>query len=347
MVSVPRASASNPGTTTYDLKLSLRDTASNQDACKGLSLNMHYSAAATYNEVYGTTTHVVSSQNPTIVGQNITYTATVTAIAGTRKDPVPSSPTGSVTFEDNGTNISSCVNVGLSSTGTTTATATCTVSYGAVAVSPHLITAAYTNTDGNFRGRPSNALRQVVNPANPTCITGTYSGNYTVPAGQSICITGTVTGHVQVQAGGSLTMSGAHIGGGVTSTLGADTLRFCGSTISGNVTIKRSTGFVLIGDGGDVAPGGDDSTPACAGNTIDGSSITIGGNHGNFELGGNTITGQVAIQYNASGGASQEVEANTVTGSLSCLRNHPAPIDDGLPNHHTGSATGQCAGAGF
>jgi hypothetical protein len=308
---------------------------------------MNYTAGATYNEVYGTTTHVVSSQNPATVGQNVTYTATVTAIAGARKDPVPSSPTGSVTFEDNGSDIGSCVNVGVTSTGPTASTATCTVNYSTVALSPHPITAVYTNTDGNFTGRTSNTLRQVVNPMGATCITGTYTGNYTVPAGQSICITGTVIGRVQVQPGGSLTLSGAHIDGGVTSALAAETLRFCGSTIDGDVTIAHSTGFVLIGDGGDVAPSGDDPAPACAGNTIDGSTITINGNLGNFELGGNSITGQVTIYSNMSGGAPQEVEANTITGSLFCGGNVPALINDGLTNHHTGSATGSCARAGF
>ena len=64
-----------------------------------------YSGTAHYTEVYGTSTGVVSSQNPSTTGQSVTYTATVTASATSSQDPVPSSPTGTVTFKDSGTTI--------------------------------------------------------------------------------------------------------------------------------------------------------------------------------------------------------------------------------------------------
>ena len=72
----------------------------------------------------------------------------MTASATSSQDPVPSSPTGTVTFKDNGTTI--CNAVPLTSTGTTTATAPCTVTYATTAGSPHSITASYVNTDGQL-----------------------------------------------------------------------------------------------------------------------------------------------------------------------------------------------------
>ena len=73
----------------------------------------------------------------------VTYTATVTASATSTQDPVPSSPTGTVTFSDGSTTF--CTGVPLTSTGTTTSTATCGPIPGG-----DTVTAVYTNTDGNF-----------------------------------------------------------------------------------------------------------------------------------------------------------------------------------------------------
>ena len=70
-----------------------------------LTYHFVYSGSANYTEVYGTSTGLTSSQNPSTVGQSVTYTATVTASATASQDPVPSSPTGTVTFKDNGTTI--------------------------------------------------------------------------------------------------------------------------------------------------------------------------------------------------------------------------------------------------
>jgi hypothetical protein len=123
------------GTNSVSVPISLLDTQTNQDSCENTTFNFTYAGSATYTEVYDTTTAVTSS--------GVTYTATVTASAATGQDPVPSSPTGTVTF--NG--IALCTAVPLASTGTTTATATCgPITAGST------ITAVYTNTDGNFYG---------------------------------------------------------------------------------------------------------------------------------------------------------------------------------------------------
>ncbi len=120
-------------TNSVSVPISLIDTQANQDSCENTTFNFTYAGTATYTETYDTTTAVTSS--------GVTYTATVTASAATGQDPVPSSPTGTVTFDD----IALCTAVPLTSTGTTTSTATCgPITAGST------ITAVYTNTDGNF-----------------------------------------------------------------------------------------------------------------------------------------------------------------------------------------------------
>jgi hypothetical protein len=125
------------GTNSVSVPISLIDTGTNQDSCENTTFNFTYAGTATYSE--DTTTVVTSSQNQS----GVTYTATVTARASAGQDPVPSSPTGTVTFNDGATAL--CTAVPLSSTGTTTSIATCGPFTG-----DDTITAVYTNTDGNF-----------------------------------------------------------------------------------------------------------------------------------------------------------------------------------------------------
>ena len=120
------------------MPISLIDTGSNQDSCENTTFNFTYAGMATYSETYDTTT-VSRPRRPS----GVTYTATVTASATAGQDPVPSSPTGTVTFNDGPTAI--CTGVSLTTTGTTTSTATCGPITG-----DDTITAVYTNTDGNF-----------------------------------------------------------------------------------------------------------------------------------------------------------------------------------------------------
>ena len=114
------------GINTTSLPISLIDTGTNQDLCQGASFDFTYAGTATYSGPgpYVTTTVVSSSRNPSDVGQSVTYTATVTATAGSAQDPVPNGPTGIVTFEDGSTTICTA-NIPVASTSGTTSTATC------------------------------------------------------------------------------------------------------------------------------------------------------------------------------------------------------------------------------
>ena len=177
--------ATSPG-----VPVELKDNGAPQNDCENYTYHFVYVGSANYTEVYGTSTALGSSRNPSTVGQNVTYTATVTASASASQDPVPSSPTGTVTFKDNGTTI--CNTVALTSTGTTTATAQCTVNYATTAGSPHPITASYVNTDGNFTNS-SASLSQVVNPTTITTSSSLTSSPNPSIHGNSVTFTDTVS----------------------------------------------------------------------------------------------------------------------------------------------------------
>jgi hypothetical protein len=174
----------------------------NIDALYSGDTNYAASAAATLvqtiNQASSTTT-LVSSVNPSVSGENVTFTATVTANA-----PGAGAPTGTVQFLLNGLPFGAPVALvgGVAMSATTTFT---------VANSPENIDATYSG-DTEFLGSNSNTVSQVTNQANVVVIV-------TPPAGA------TVTGEtyqvdvtVGAQAPGGGTPSGS-----VTVSDGLDT----------------------------------------------------------------------------------------------------------------------------
>jgi hypothetical protein len=149
-----------------------------------------------------TTTAVGSSLNPSVSGQSVTYTATVTVVA-----PATGTPTGTVDFEDGGVTIAGCGAKALASAGT----ATCSFMYSGAGT--HSIVALYSG-DSQFTGSTSPGLTQNVNQA----LTSTAVASSVNPsvAGQSVTITATVS----VTAPGSGTPTGTVMfeDGGVTIT---------------------------------------------------------------------------------------------------------------------------------
>jgi large repetitive protein len=146
-----------------------------------------------------TTTVVGSSVNPSVSGQTVTYTATVTLVA-----PAAGVPTGKVNFEDGGVTIAGCGAKAIAAAGT----ATCAFTYGGAGI--HVITAIYTG-DVNFAGSTSPAFTQNVNQASTsTAVASSVNPSVT---GQALIITGTVnviapgtgirTGTVMFQDGGA------------------------------------------------------------------------------------------------------------------------------------------------
>ena len=131
------------------------------------------SAASLTVNTAGATTSVASSKNPTVFGQAVTFSVTVSATTGT--------PTGTVTLFDGASTI------GTAALGSTGAAAFTTSS---LAVGNHSITASYSG-DSNFNASISSAFTQIVNLDVPT-VTVNSSPNPS-PFGQPVVATATVS----------------------------------------------------------------------------------------------------------------------------------------------------------
>lgn len=146
-----------------------------------------------------TTTALTSSPSPSVFGQAVTFTATVTPNA-----PATGTPTGTVTFSEGQTTLCSAVVLVGGSTDCATA---------ALSVGTHSVTAVYSG-DANYVTSTSSPRSQIVNKA-ATTTTMTSSPGSPSASGQSV----TFTAAIAVTAPGSGTPSGT-----VTFTKGATTL---------------------------------------------------------------------------------------------------------------------------
>jgi Ca2+-binding RTX toxin-like protein len=227
--------------TTPGEPMELKNDGAPQNDCKNLTYHFVYSGSASYAEIYGTSTGVASSSSPSTAGQSVTYTATVTASATAGQDTVPSSPTGTVTFEDNGATL--CNSVPVSSTGNTTATAPCTVNYTTPAGSPHSITASYVNTDGNFTGSNGSLSQPVTSGSTPTRSSLTSSPNPSA-FGTPVTFTDTVSASPGTP-GGTVTFYDCTTTTCSTKTpLGTRTLNGSGKTIYSTSSLPVGTTHV-------------------------------------------------------------------------------------------------------
>lgn len=172
-----------------------------------------------------TATTALSSSSPTsIVGQSVTFTATVTsATSGT--------PTGPVTFFDGAATLGS---------GTLNSSRQATFSTSSLSAGTHSITATY-GGDTNFTGSTSAVVTQIVNTATADFSISASPGNDVVKGGATAIYTVTVSpsngfsGIVgfQVTSGPAGTFSRGSITGSGTTTLSVPT----GTLAKGNYTI--------------------------------------------------------------------------------------------------------------
>ncbi len=125
-----------------------------------------------------TSTVVTSSVDPSVSGQNVTYTATVAALA-----PASGTPSGTVAFMDGATTLSGCVAQPLVG-----GAAACSIAYPGVG--SHAITAVYSG-ELNFIASTSSILTQTVSPA--TTSTAVASSVNPSVTGQSVTVTATVS----------------------------------------------------------------------------------------------------------------------------------------------------------
>ena len=143
----------------------------------------------------GTTVTVTSSLNPSLVTQNVTFTATVTSNGG-----FAGPPTGTVAFKAAGNPIS-CSNAG----GQTLSSGVATCQIATLAAGSYSITAVY-GGDTNFTGNTGtlsaaggqNGDPQVVNKSNTTMTLGT-SGSPVTP-GTNVTFTATINSATAVTA---------------------------------------------------------------------------------------------------------------------------------------------------
>jgi hypothetical protein len=144
----------------------------------GGDANFNSSASATITQTVNgntsTTTTVSSSLNPSVFGQSVTFTATITPISGS------GTPTGTATFLDGGASIAS----GTLSSGSAT------FSTSSLSVAMHTITVSYSG-DSNFANSTSSAITQTVNKANSS--TAVSSSVDPSVFGQSVTFTATVS----------------------------------------------------------------------------------------------------------------------------------------------------------
>ncbi|MGH9909628.1 MAG: Ig-like domain repeat protein, partial [Nitrososphaerales archaeon] len=181
-------------------------------------------------------TKVTSSINPSVTGQSVTFTATVTGSGGT--------PTGTVTFRDGTTAIG---------TGTLSGN-TATFTTSSLTIGSHSITAVYSG-NVNFNPSTSPVLTQTVNKGSTT--TAVTSSVNPSASGQSVTFTATVspvspasstlTGIVTFRDGTTAIGTGT-LSGGVamftTTTLAVGSHSIT-AVYSGNVNFKTSTSPVL------------------------------------------------------------------------------------------------------
>ena len=221
----------------------------------------------TVNQI-ATATALGSSANPSLSGQSVTFTATVTSSGGT--------PAGIVTFLDGATSIGTAY-----LSGGTAALTTADLTVGL-----HSITAAY-GGDTNFTGSSSSAVGQTVNKGATTTAV-TPSANPSVP-GQSVTFTATVS--VTSPASGSPIGTVTFLDGA--TSLGTVSLSGGAATLSTSALAlgSHSIGAVYNGDGNYQA-----STSSVLTQTVNkGATTTAVTSSANPSLPGQSVTFTAAV----------------------------------------------------
>jgi hypothetical protein len=140
-----------------------------------------------------------------------------------------------------------------------------------------------------------------------TTLSGSKSGSLTVLAGQAVYLSPgtTIGGSVTVKAGGAIWAQGAKIGGPFSGS-GANAIRLCGSSVSGSLSITKTSGLIAIGD--------DDGPTPCAGTKIAGPA-GVTGDFGGVEFVGNTVSGSLTITGNTGTLPPPDIGTVDVTGN--------------------------------
>jgi hypothetical protein len=247
-----------------------------------------------------------------LFGQQVTFSAAVSALAPSTSGPAL---TGTVTFTVDGRQVGNPIPV---SGGAASA------QVAGLAPGPHTVVAAYSG-DGNYK---ASSVTLNLTVACSTTIRGTQRGSLTVTG--STCVEGgALQGAVTVRPGGALALIGATLHGSLTST-GATGVLICSSTVAGSVSITGTTGPVTLG-----GPAGS----PCGPDTFHGPVLVSAGS-GQVAAVDNMITGPLTVTGNSG---PVQISGSQINGPLSCTGNVIAPVDAGMPNTVSGTASGQCS----
>ena len=250
-----------------------------------------------------TTTAVASSTNPSVVGQAVTYTATVAVTP-----PGAGTPTGNVEFFDGGTAIAACG--GASGNPLSGTSSTCVVTYGATG--SHTITAKYLGSTNFSASAVSSSITQTVNAA--ATATAVASNHNPSVVGQSVTYTATVS----VTAPGAGTPSNADTvtfkDGASTITCGSGSVAFNGTTATCVVTYASPTGSphsITAVFGGDANYGG--STSSALTQTVNAAATTTAvASSANPSVAGQAVTYTATVAVTAPGAGTPSA-SDTVT----------------------------------
>ena len=193
---------------------------------------------------------ITSATNPSLAGNPVTYTATLTPNQG-----ADITPSGTIAFFDNGVPIAACAASPLTPGAGSTAVATCTEPSQLMVTGTHPITAIYAG-DNNYLGSDDLAsqLNQVVNP-NTTTTTPSVSGpgSPPYPAGQPLTVSATVSAN---PGGNQLTPTGTvtfvNHSGSNSYTLCTATLSGSGGTATASCTPNPSSPYFTVSPAGTI-----------------------------------------------------------------------------------------------
>jgi hypothetical protein len=189
---------------TSGLPISLIDTGTNQDACKGVTVNFAYSGNAQYTDA--TLTSLAATPLLPVLGQPVSLTATVTA-ANASTDP--NGPTGAVTFYVCPT--SACTSRTSLGTASVGSNGNATLSTLSLLVGTNHVEAVYGGSGTDFTGSTSNVLALpivavITAPANATngsSTPGTSSSTSPTVAFTGADIAGMVAGGLMLIGAGT------------------------------------------------------------------------------------------------------------------------------------------------
>ena len=235
----------------------------------------------------GTATALTSSLDPSVFGQQVTFTATVSPTSG---------PTGTVQFFD-----------GVNSLGTTALSGgTASVTTSALAVGTHFITASYSG-DATYAGSTSTSLTQTVNVGTVNTSTTLTSSLNPSTYGQQVMFSATVS--PSPGASGTVAfMDGA-------STLGTSALNASGVATLSTSSLGVGTHSITARYSGDASHSSSASSPVSQTVNKAGTTTTLASSS-NPSKSGSPITFTAGVSASSATGGVQFFDGSTSLGTI-------------------------------